>query len=657
MPKYIVPFVNSNNWETNSNCNLCPIIDALYNKAIIESDPFQLQYDLSDLDNYLVVDGYNLLPVYETDGYVIDNSDPEFIVPIVNLNIQRISQYQVCTDLFMLKVNKVLYPTQNIVLPGNSSIDNPVIIHSRWCKKCASRKPDIYDTERQENLNLLTIENFNVTLLSPDDTINYFRASISWNDLNSNAWNKTVLLRQIDRLPQNDTDGEILKEYTGIKNLYNDSNPYFDNNLEPGYVYYYQIFAYDNLGQILKSSNILFSYVTIDNFTPPSIITDLTTKQVRSLSKVESSYQIKDNVEITWTNPVSEGFIGTILRISDKFVPFDENSCTGVSGKELSINDSSDPASLSFGHTYYFRVFPYDETKYIPNPIGPGYVPYENFNRNSPPSIINIVSYPGNVTALVVIGGDQQISLTWTDPVDLIWTGTKIMYKVGSMILNEHDGVIVETTTRDELNKYQLTPLVIPNLKNNTTYYVGVFPMTSNNIIELSDLTITPDTNIASVTVQNQKSAIVGSWVELITVNFETSDYLNYFTHFGRWKVELDNDIHSGHDYVLRIENLNSKDSDNCFMALYNVAYGAVVSFDYKISMVPNMDTFTFSIVNNETTDVTFSDTGNFLQWRNVAFNIDAGDGIKLIWNWTKGHSSYNYGFVAIDNIIITYNH
>ena len=85
-------------------------------------------------------------------------------------------------------------------------------------------------------------------------------------------------------------------------------------------------------------------------------------------------------------------------------------------------------------------------------------------------SCTNIVARPSN----------QQVFLTWTDPM-LLWQSTTVRYKKGSAPTSETDGTLVITeTTR---NQYSETPLVVTGLTNGETYYFSVFPKSTTGIV------------------------------------------------------------------------------------------------------------------------------------------------------------------------------
>jgi hypothetical protein len=94
---------------------------------------------------------------------------------------------------------------------------------------------------------------------------------------------------------------------------------------------------------------------------------------------------------------------------------------------------------------------------------------------------------PGDVGSLVATAGDEQVTLTWTDPDDVVvdgfplmeWSGTKVLRKAGSYPASHTDGVlVVDNTVR---NQYASTGIVDSGLTNGTVYYYQAFPYSTAN--------------------------------------------------------------------------------------------------------------------------------------------------------------------------------
>ena len=90
--------------------------------------------------------------------------------------------------------------------------------------------------------------------------------------------------------------------------------------------------------------------------------------------------------------------------------------------------------------------------------------------------------YPvGNVKNLVAIPADTSVTLTWTDPEDIVsetsgevkWVSTRIVRKTGSAPTSEIDGtIVVESSVR---NQYAQNGFVNTGLEESTTYYYAAF--------------------------------------------------------------------------------------------------------------------------------------------------------------------------------------
>lgn len=102
--------------------------------------------------------------------------------------------------------------------------------------------------------------------------------------------------------------------------------------------------------------------------------------------------------------------------------------------------------------------------------------------------------YPlANVTNLSVKKNNGSLTLTWTDPANVVfngekkaeYAGTKVLRKTGSYSTSETDGtLVVDSKTK---NQYKTTGFTDKGLTNGTTYYYTLFPYTKKNIYTMSD--------------------------------------------------------------------------------------------------------------------------------------------------------------------------
>ncbi|MCM3488768.1 hypothetical protein M3689_05535 [Alkalihalophilus marmarensis] len=120
----------------------------------------------------------------------------------------------------------------------------------------------------------------------------------------------------------------------------------------------------------------------------------------------------------------------------------------------------------------------------------------------------------GNVSNFTAQAGNAQVTLTWTDPADVVldgatiarWKGTKVLRKTGSYPINENDGVlVVDSGVR---NQYSTTGFVDTGLTNGTTYYYSAFSYTEDGIYDAkSDVSATPtESKIYGVRVDKNNS-------------------------------------------------------------------------------------------------------------------------------------------------------
>ncbi|VAV85537.1 hypothetical protein MNBD_DELTA01-331, partial [hydrothermal vent metagenome] len=159
-----------------------------------------------------------------------------------------------------------------------------------------------------------------------------------------------------------------------------------------------------------------------------------------------------NQLNMSWTNPGDADFSGVkIVRATGGTAPSD---CTGTAiydGSGTSYNNTG----LTDGTLYSYRICSYDtSTNYASGVTGSG-TPTDT-------------AAPANVTGLAVNELNTQIDLSWTNPVDADYAGTKILRKTGSNPSSCTDGSA--TTVYDSTG----TAYSDTGLTNGTTYYYRV---------------------------------------------------------------------------------------------------------------------------------------------------------------------------------------
>ena len=119
----------------------------------------------------------------------------------------------------------------------------------------------------------------------------------------------------------------------------------------------------------------------------------------------------------------------------------------------------------------------------------------------------------GDVTGITISTTGTSVSLSWTDPNDVVlsgitlaeWKGTKVVRKVGSAPTRVSDGtLVVDSKTR---NAYSSQAYTDTGLSYDTTYYYRFFPYTDGITTDGSSEAVTPR-RIVITTVPSQDGAV-----------------------------------------------------------------------------------------------------------------------------------------------------
>lgn len=101
----------------------------------------------------------------------------------------------------------------------------------------------------------------------------------------------------------------------------------------------------------------------------------------------------------------------------------------------------------------------------------------------------NVGFPPGDVSGLSAAAGNEQVTITWSDPPDTVadgktfvtWAGTKLVRKQGAYPTAPTDGILlVDNKVRDQ---YKTTGFVDTGLTNDTVYYYAVFPYSDKGAV------------------------------------------------------------------------------------------------------------------------------------------------------------------------------
>lgn len=194
-------------------------------------------------------------------------------------------------------------------------------------------------------------------------------------------------------------------------------------------------------------------------------------------------------VYIKWTDPdniEADGitlaeWAGTVLVRKAGSAPTNRKDGTIVLDSQTK-NAYSDSyfcdSGLTDGTTYYYKLFPYTTTKLYTDSADNAF--------SATPNPVNV----GNVSNIAVTSGSEILQIKWTDPAATVvsdgvtlatWASTKVVYKTGSYPTNPDDGTLaINSTTR---NAYSTSAYTISGLTNGTTYYIALFPISTDGAI------------------------------------------------------------------------------------------------------------------------------------------------------------------------------
>lgn len=137
-------------------------------------------------------------------------------------------------------------------------------------------------------------------------------------------------------------------------------------------------------------------------------------------------------------------------------------------------------SGLADGMTYYYKLFPYSNTG--------TYTDSEDGSFNATPNPVPL----GDVSSIATeAAGNGKMSIKWTDPAATVtsdgvtlvtWASTVVVVKADSYAVSPDDLDAAFTYTSTTRNGHASTPLVATGLVNGETYYITLFPMSTDGV-------------------------------------------------------------------------------------------------------------------------------------------------------------------------------
>lgn len=135
-------------------------------------------------------------------------------------------------------------------------------------------------------------------------------------------------------------------------------------------------------------------------------------------------------------------------------------------------------SGLTNGVEYFYKLFPYSTSN-----------TYTDSTEDEFSATPNAVAV-GDVSGITLAAaGNGKLSIKWTDPAATvvndgvtlaIWASTVVVVKAGGYATSPTDPDAAYTFTSTTRNAYAANPLVATGLTNGTTYYVSLFPMSTD---------------------------------------------------------------------------------------------------------------------------------------------------------------------------------
>ncbi len=270
--------------------------------------------------------------------------------------------------------------------------------------------------------------------MQPDPITNFTAVSgdeeilLSWTNPSTDDFVDVVIVRNSSANPTIHTDGVQIFTGTGTS--------YTDTPLTNGETYYYSVFARD---EVPNYSTAVSSNAIPQDVTPPAAVTGFTATSG------------DEEILLSWNNPTDADFEGVVIcRLTSGYPSTSSEGTLVFDGTGTTTVDDN----LTNNQTYYYSIFAKDE------------VPNYSVKADANATPIDVTP-PAPVTGFTATSGDEQITLSWTNPTDADFSGVMIRRSTISYPSLPNTGTQVYSGTGNST--------VDSGLTNGQRYYYTIF--------------------------------------------------------------------------------------------------------------------------------------------------------------------------------------
>lgn len=596
-------------YEHNHNCSLCSVIDDEYSKI---NDSFNQQDKIKKLEE-LLVNGYNLVNVYESN----------------NKKISNLSSYKTYNDDILKKALSKFSPSQSQQVYNTYYALDATLLFGRFCRECGARKHDIFDTHLLLNNNEF---NFLYTLSNDCSSI-----TLTWTKITYSFGYYVYIYKKSD-----------ISDFEELYKTNENSLSFTDTKLDDGRVYSYKIKYFDETGNVMFEKTLDVLVPTNKDHTPNKI-NNLVFMKHRELLHNEGTEEYRTHDYITAKYDVNSNdtnFGDVIFKMNEEHVPAIDywyNDIQFMNHDEYTFTDRMKRYFLKpYIRSRVFRKDGTDDHDLFPD--------LYYWNSSMPATFMSFSLFEDDMYNLTFQDGFRSMKINYSLKVKNTVKYVRIVFKQDNkIILNNQEFStykIVDVPAIHALYDYEVN---ITRLASNSYWVFGVFPVYENSTEDIR--------------LEFQKIVKINPCFDKTILYDETKFY-----DMGDWYKDKDFDKYNLRTYekisynktpenVYMCDKLKHKDVSVLLIHEDEVSECFTVSFDYKMIAKNKDDRLNYFM--NFTPELKVVDT--YDQWRTFKKTYFNKDFMILRWEQMKmGEMPYTCTFVKnikIDNetIIDTY--